>query len=86
LAYAIALIIALGAALFIDAKTTSTISSQAVLIFNSQDINKTFHLIGFNPLDLLEIAGFALGTGLLATFIPLLTNIRRNPVKDMREE
>ena len=61
-------------------------STQAVLAFNSHDLSKPFHLIGLNLADLASIYGFVLVIALVSAVIPLLSNIRRNPVKDMREE
>jgi ABC-type antimicrobial peptide transport system permease subunit len=86
LAFLVSLVLGLAAALLVNAKFSGDLSVQAVLAFNSPDVNKVFHLIGFNALDLVGIFAFAVATGLISAFIPLLTNLRRNPIKDMREE
>jgi hypothetical protein len=57
-----------------------------VLAFNAKDLHKTFHLIGFNPLDFAKIYLFVLATALFSAGVPLLGAIKRNPVKDMRED
>jgi hypothetical protein len=36
--------------------------------------------------DLLYLAGLALAGGLLSAVLPLLRNLRRNPIRDMRDE
>jgi hypothetical protein len=86
LAFIISLMVGLGIALLIDAKLSPTLSIQAVLAFNSPNADKAFHLIGFNLIDLVGIFLFAVATGLISAILPLLTNLRRNPIKDMREE
>ena len=86
LAFLVSLIIGVGIALLIDFKLSPTLSIQAVLAFNSPNADKTFHLFGLSPFDLLGIYVFAVVTGLASAILPLLTNLRRNPIKDMREE
>jgi hypothetical protein len=86
LAFLISLLIGLGLAVIIESKLSPTLSIQAVLAFNSPNADKAFHLIGLNLLDLAGIYLFAVATGLLSAILPLLTNLRRNPIKDMREE
>lgn len=86
LSYLTALTIGVVAALLVESKYSSSLSVQAVLAFNSRDLDKTFHLIGFNMQDLSLILAFALAVGLASALVPLLANLRREPVKDMREE
>ncbi len=86
LAFLISLVIGMGIAILINSKLSPTLSIQAVLAFNSPNADKTFHLFGLNLLDLLGIYVFAVVTGLASAILPLLTNLRRNPIKDMREE
>jgi hypothetical protein len=43
-------------------------------------------LFGLNPLHLLAICGCVLAAGLLSATLPLLTNMRRNPITDMRDD
>ncbi len=86
LAFVIALGIGLGAALLMNSAYSPDLSMQAVLAFNSTDVTKTYHLIGLNVVDLVQILGVCIATGLLSALIPLMTNLRRNPIKDMREE
>jgi energy-converting hydrogenase Eha subunit E len=71
---------------WIDTTTSPQLSSTAVLAFNANDLHKQFHLIGWSASDIAVIGALVLLTSLVSAVIPLLTNIRRNPVKDMREE
>jgi hypothetical protein len=79
-------IVGLAAAMFIDRSYSAEASLNAVVAYNTQDLHKTFHLFGFSPNDLLVIVGLVVGAGLLSTIVPLLRNIRRNPIRDMRDE
>lgn len=86
LAFILALVIGLATASLLDASSSAELSVKAVLAFNSHDLHKVFHIVGWSPLDLAKIALLALGTSLLGAALPLLTSLRRNPVKDMRDE
>lgn len=86
LAYAVALVLGLAVALWMDAAYGPAVSVQAVLSFNSPDVHKAFHLIAINFGDLFKIYAFTLAVGLVSAALPLLTNLSRNPIKDMREE
>ena len=63
-----------------------SLSVSAVLAYNSQDLHKQFVLFGVDLTYMLIIFGLILVATLLSTVIPLLTNIRRNPIRDMRDE
>lgn len=82
----VAFVIGLLAALFVDSRYSPAVSAQAVLAFNSTDVNKKFALFGFDP----KLIGFIIAlifiAALLSTLGPLLSNLRRNPIKDMRDE
>jgi hypothetical protein len=86
LTFCSALIIGALIAWYIDTTTTGGMSATAVITFNSTDLHKQFHLIGWSGTEILTIAGLVIATSLVSAIIPLLGNIRRNPVKDMREE
>lgn len=62
------------------------LTAQAQYGFGGIDMAKEFSLIGFDQkqLALILIACFA--TGLFSMVIPLFNNVRRSPMKDMREE
>lgn len=82
------LAILLGAvgALLVSNRYSPDISVNAVLAFNASDIHKQFTLFGIEPTYLLVVFGLVVTAALLSTLIPLLTNIRRNPIRDMRDE
>lgn len=83
---ALSLVLGSLAAYFIHQRYTQELSVQAVLTYNAQDLHKQFALFGVNPLYIAAIAGLVLVAGLLAASLPLLTNTRRNPIRDMRDD
>jgi ABC-type antimicrobial peptide transport system permease subunit len=86
LSFLVALGIGLAVAVYVEAAYSPVLSVQAVLAFNTHDLHKTFHLIGFNALDLIKIFGFAIVVSLVSASVPIAHNLSRNPIKDMREE
>jgi hypothetical protein len=62
------------------------LSVAAVLAYNSQDVHQQFSIFGLDWFYLLVIGLIVLATSLLAAVIPLVTNMRRNPIRDMRDE
>jgi ABC-type antimicrobial peptide transport system permease subunit len=81
-----AFIIGSGAMLVINHHFAPQATVQALVAYNAQDLNRSFSLFGLNALDMLLILGCVLAAGLISAILPLLRNIRRNPVRDMRDE
>lgn len=59
---------------------------QAITAYNSQDLDKTFPLYAFYIPDILILIGLALAAGVLSAALPLFRNLRRNPIRDMRDD
>jgi hypothetical protein len=59
---------------------------QAKLLFDAVNTNLSFSFFDINITILGAIVAVVLITGLISMIFPLLRNIRRNPIKDMREE
>jgi len=59
---------------------------QALVAYNSSDLNQTFSLFSFYWPDVLYLAAIAVATGLLSAAFPLIRNLRRNPIRDMRDD
>lgn len=70
----------------LDSRIRDGVSVQAVIAYNAQDPYKVFSVFGINPLYLVGILGAVITAGLLSTTLPLLTNMRRNPIRDMRDD
>lgn len=73
-------------AMFINNKYSSEVTSNALLIYNSKDLSRVFTLFNINVQDILSILGLTLVAGFISALLPMATNIRRNPIKDMRDE
>lgn len=71
---------------FIHNKYSAGLSVDAVISYGSKDLNKTFELYAVDPKQLGVIVFAIIGAALLSALLPLLTNLRRNPIKDMRDE
>lgn len=73
-------------AYIVNEKFASNLTVQAQYGFGGIDLSKEVSLIGVDQqqLSLLLFACFV--TGLLSMVIPLLRNVRRSPIRDMREE
>lgn len=71
---------------FIDSRYSDALTISSLLAFNVTDYSKHFNMIFMHPRDMLFIGAVVVGATLLAASIPLLTNIRRNPIRDMRDE
>ena len=79
-------IIGLAGAYIANILFSPQLTAQAQYSFGGIDLSKTVSLIGFNWYQLLLIAGGCLATGFISVMPPLLRNVRRNPVRDMRTE
>lgn len=59
---------------------------KALVAYNAQDLSREFRLYTWYLQDLVYILLAALSAGLVSTIFPLIRNIRRNPIRDMRDE
>jgi hypothetical protein len=69
-----------------QARWADSLTIDALVIYNSQDLTKRFNLYAFEPKDLMYLVLLTVGAGLISAIIPLLSNLRRSPIKDMRDE
>lgn len=82
----IAAIIGYLGAFVLNQQLAPALTAQAQYGFAGIDMTKEFSLIGFDERQLLIILAVCFTTGLVSMIIPLLNNVRRSPIKDMREE
>lgn len=61
-------------------------TTQALVAYNAQDLAQTFSLYRLHPQDVLFLAALAVISGLLSVSVPLIRNLRRNPIRDMRDD
>lgn len=75
-----------GVALWVESQLSVDTGINAALMFNVNDLSKTFHFYSFEPYDLGIISAAILGASLLGSAVPILRSMQRNPIRDMREE
>lgn len=68
-----------------DVMLAPELTAQAQYGFGGVDMTKEFSLIGFNQEQLTVVLIACLGSGLLGMVIPLLASLKRNPMRDLRE-
>lgn len=73
-------------ALIMNARFGPEVTLHALVAYNAQDLNKTFTLYGFYGRDILYLFGLAILAGLISALLPLVRNLRRNPIRDMRDD
>ena len=81
-----ALIVGSLASSLLTSHISPGLSVSAVLAYNAHDVHKHFSISGYNPLYLSAILALIMIAGFISASIPLLLNMRRNPIQDMREE
>ncbi len=82
----LALLLGGGVAYVLSARLAPEASVAAVLAYNAQNIHKQFTFFGMDIVYVGIVVGLIVLAALLSTVLPLLTNIRRNPIRDMRDE
>ncbi len=70
----------------LQAKFSERLTVNALVAYNSQDLTKEVNLFAFVPRDILYLVGLVIIAGLVSAVLPLLSNLRRSPIKDMRDE
>jgi ABC-type antimicrobial peptide transport system permease subunit len=71
---------------WVQSRYSLDVKIAASIAFNAPDSKIAFSFCKVLPQDLLVLWGVIFLTGLIAASIPLLTNVRRNPIRDMRDE
>lgn len=59
---------------------------QAQLLFGASDTSRSFHFFSIDARAVGLVLLIAIACGLVSMLLPLLRNVRRSPIKDMREE
>lgn len=81
-----ALIVGFALSSIANMRFSPELTVEAINAFNANDLNKTFTLYAFYWSDILMLIGLSLVVGLLSAVFPLLRNLRRNPIRDMRDD
>lgn len=81
-----ALVLGLAVAFVLDILYSHEATIGALLAFNSSNMDLAFHFVGYNTWYVPLLLGTIIVIGFVAMIIPILRNIRRSPIKDMRDE
>ncbi len=71
---------------FVHGRYASDITVEALVAYNAQDLSREFKLYTFYWPDMLQLIGLALMGGVISAVFPLIRNLRRNPIRDMRDD
>lgn len=89
----IAMLIALAAivagwlvAVFVDNRLSGAITAQAQAVYGASYADASISLLSFDLPLTIGIVGLIFVTSFVAVVFPLLRNIRRNPIRDMRND
>jgi len=83
---ALSLVLGIVGALVVSHRLEPGLSVTAVLVYNAKDVHQHFGLFGIDMAYIGIIIAIIAATSLVAASIPLVTNMRRNPIRDMRDE
>ena len=72
--------------LLISQRFDRSLTARAITILSSNDFTKKFTLFGVNYSHVGLIVLAIVIVGLISIAVPLMRNVRRNPIKDMRDE
>jgi hypothetical protein len=78
--------IGMVAAYFVDQTFAPDLTAQAQYNFGGLDLEKRVSLAGVNLQQLGLIVPACFATGVLSMIVPLVRNVRRSMIRDMREE
>lgn len=81
-----AVLLGLIAAMWADAKWSADATQQALVAYNAQDLDKDFQLYQLYLPDMAYLLAIAVTAGLLSALLPLIRSLRRNPIRDMRDD
>lgn len=86
LIFLFALLVGFGVAQLVHAKYSQELTIQSLVAYNAADLGKVFNLYNFHLPDMARLLGLSLAGGALSACFPLIRNLRRNPIRDMRDE
>ncbi len=70
----------------LNARSADGLTIDALIAYNSSNLDRTFSIVGFNGKELIGLVGIIILAGLVSAVGPLVSNLKRNPIRDMRDE
>ncbi len=83
---AFAVIVGAAIAQFVHTKYSPAATVEALVAYNASDLTRSFRLYSFYWPEMLQLIGLALVGGVISAVLPLIRNLRRNPIRDMRDD
>lgn len=83
---AIAFVIGFAVAFYVNSHFSANTSISMALLFNIADLNKQFLYYAIDWYDVGLIAAVVAVASIVGAVVPIAHNVRRNPIRDMREE
>lgn len=74
------------AALIVSGLLGPGAAASMALLFNVSDLSMPFHFFRIDPYDIIMIMAIIVGASLVASIGPIIANVRRSPIRDMRDE
>lgn len=82
----VAAAIGFGVAIWLNSMWSPDASITMAILFNVADLGKQFNFYGLDMYDILLIIATIIGASLVGALLPISSNMRRNPIRDMRDE
>jgi len=73
-------------AYIVNARSAAGLTIDALIVYNSSNLDRTFSIVGFNGKEIFGLVGIIILAGLLSAVGPLVSNLKRNPTRVMRDE
>jgi ABC-type antimicrobial peptide transport system permease subunit len=86
LIFVVSFVIGLLFSSYLNHRYSEGVTIDALLAFNVGDLSQKIVLTKLYTQDLLYVLGLIIAGGLAAAIFPVLNNVRRNPIRDMRDE
>jgi hypothetical protein len=74
------------AASYINHRYSLQVSIDTILAFNAHDLSRRVVFYSFYWKDMGYLLLLVMAAAFVSACLPLLTNLRRNPIRDMRDE
>ncbi|HTE21723.1 MAG TPA: FtsX-like permease family protein [Candidatus Limnocylindria bacterium] len=81
-----AFVLGSAAALYLHNRYASDLTVSAIVSFNASDLTRQMTLYKVYLMDMFYVVGLIIMAALISSVLPLVTNLRRNPINDMRDE
>ncbi len=82
----VSILVGFGISQYFQSQFGTRVTVNALLAYNSRDLSRQFLLYAWNNSDMLLIAVSVVSAGLIGSILPLFRNLRRNPIRDMRDD